>query len=164
MQQQLDIKPVQSRSDRAAAYAVRRIVFQDEQNVPPELEFDSDDDTAFHVIAVVNDAVVGTGRLIIHADYAKVGRMAVLREQRASGVGRALLDALIAEAERRGAPRIVLHAQVQALGFYQRCGFTVTSDEFDEAGIPHRRMEREIAPKTLSSRKHETAKSRNQDP
>ena len=142
MHRSVAVRPVYSSADRAAAYDVRRVVFQDEQNVPPELEFDADDDNAFHVIAIVGDAVVGTGRLVIHDDYAKVGRMAVLRQHRASGVGRALLDALSAEAMRRGTPRLVLHAQVQALGFYQSCGFIITSDEFDEAGIPHRKMER----------------------
>lgn len=138
------IRPVSSAADRDAAYAVRRIVFQDEQGVPPELEFDAHDDTAFHVIAVVDDHVVGTGRLVIHDDHAKIGRMAVLRAARTSGIGRALLDALTAEAARRGVARVVLHAQVQAIGFYERSGFTIIGDEFDEAGIPHRRMERPL--------------------
>jgi predicted GNAT family N-acyltransferase len=148
----IEVRPVTSSDDRDAAYAVRRVVFQDEQHVPPDLEFDTDDDTAFHVIAIVNGTVVGTGRLVLHHDYAKVGRMAVLREHRAYGVGKVLLEALAVEAVRRGTTRLVLHAQVQALGFYQRCGFSVTSDEFDEAGIPHRKMERTFAaPESLST-------------
>jgi predicted GNAT family N-acyltransferase len=140
----IEARPVASPADRDAAYAVRRVVFQDEQNVPAELELDADDETAFLVIAVANDQVVGTGRLVVHDDSAKVGRMAVLREWRTSGAGRALLDALTAEALRLGVTHLVLHAQVQAIGFYERCGFTVVSDEFVQAGIPHRRMEREI--------------------
>lgn len=138
------IRAVASSADRDAAYAVRRIVFQDEQGVPPELEFDTDDDVAYHVIAVANGNVIGTGRLVSHPDYAKVGRMAVLRAWRKSGAGRMLMDALTAEALRRDVPRLILHAQVQAIGFYQRCGFAVVGDEFDEAGIPHRRMERQL--------------------
>jgi predicted GNAT family N-acyltransferase len=142
MPPRISVRPIVSPADRAAAYAVRRIVFHDEQGVPADLDVDDDDDVAHHVIALIDGEVVGTGRLVIHDDYAKVGRMAVLRDRRQSGAGRALIDALTAEAMRRNVARLVLHAQVQAIGFYQRCGFAVVSDEFDEAGIPHRRMER----------------------
>jgi predicted GNAT family N-acyltransferase len=138
------VRSVTSSADRDAAYTVRRVVFQDEQQVPPELEFDADDDIALHVIAVAGGNVIGTARLVVHDDYAKVGRMAVLSAWRRSGAGRMLMDALVAEAVRHRVPRLVLHAQVPAIGFYRRCGFTVTSDEFDEAGIPHRRMERKL--------------------
>ncbi len=136
---------VTSPAEREAAYAVRRLVFQDEQRVPLELEFDADDDRALHMIAKAGHAVIGTGRLVLHPEYAKIGRMAVVREWRRHGVGRALLHALLAEAVRSGARRAVLHAQVRAIGFYERSGFTATGDEFDEAGIPHRRMERGLA-------------------
>lgn len=136
------VRTVMTAVDRAAAYEVRRRVFQDEQGVPAELEFDADDETALHVIAESGGQVVGTGRLVLHADYAKIGRMAVLPEWRGGNVGRALLACLVDEATRRGSRLAVLNAQVQAIGFYARAGFAVTGDEFDEAGIPHRRMEK----------------------
>jgi predicted GNAT family N-acyltransferase len=138
------VRQIASAADREAAYDVRRRVFQDEQGVPADEEFDADDEIAVHAIALVGNTVVGTGRLIFPPGYAKIGRLAVLREWRAHGVGRALLEALMAEAARQGAPRAVLHAQVQALGFYERAGFVAVGDEFDEAGIPHRRMERAL--------------------
>ena len=140
----IEVRPVVTATDRDAAYAIRRRVFQDEQGVPAELEFDGDDDSAVHVIATGDGAVIGTGRLVLHAGYAKVGRMAVLREWRGSGAGRAILLALMTEAVRRGSTRMVLHAQVHAIGFYERSGFRIVGDEFDEAGIPHRRMERAV--------------------
>lgn len=145
MRPTIDVRPVVTAADRAAAYAVRRRVFQEEQGVPSELEFDADDETALHVVAVADGAVIGTGRLVSHAGYVKVGRMAVLREWRTHGAGRAILNALLAEAARRALVRVVLHAQVQAIGFYERSGFRVVGDEFDEAGIPHRRMERVLS-------------------
>lgn len=138
----MQVRTVKTDTDRAAAYDVRRRVFQDEQGVPPELEFDADDEIAAHVIAEVGGIVVGTGRVVRHDDYAKIGRMAVLAPWRKRGIGRALLSALVREAAQQGAQRAVLHAQVQALGFYTRAGFHVVGDEFEEAGIPHRRMER----------------------
>jgi ElaA protein len=141
----IEVRTVVTADDRNAAYDVRRRVFQDEQGVPPELEFDGDDAVAVHVVASAGGAVIGTGRLVVHADYAKVGRMAVLREWRGSGAGRAILRALMDEAGARGSARVVLHAQVHAIGFYERNGFRVVGDEFDEAGIPHRRMERALS-------------------
>jgi predicted GNAT family N-acyltransferase len=131
--------------EREAAYAIRRIVFQDEQKVPAEEEFDADDEVAVHVIALDDDTAIGTGRVVFHADHAKIGRMAVVREWRGRGVGRALLEALVREAARQGATRALLHAQVQAIGFYERAGFTAFGEVFDEAGIPHRRMVRRLA-------------------
>lgn len=140
----MNVRAVTTSAERTAAYAVRRRVFQDEQGVPAELEFDADDELAAHVIAAVDGTVVGTGRVVLHDDDAKIGRMAVLPQWRKHGIGRALLAALLREAARRGATRAVLHAQVHALGFYAREGFTAVGEEFEEAGIPHRRMEREL--------------------
>jgi predicted GNAT family N-acyltransferase len=136
------VRRVATAADGAAAYDIRRRVFQEEQGVPPELEFDSDDAIAVHVVAVAGGDVIGTGRLVMHADIAKVGRMAVVREWRGRGAGRAILAALVGEAAQRGVQRVVLHAQVHAIPFYERNGFRVVGDVFDEAGIPHRRMER----------------------
>lgn len=143
-EQQMNVRAVTTSADRAAAYDVRRRVFQDEQGVPAELEFDADDDVAAHVIAEVDGTVVGTGRVVLHVHYAKIGRMAVLPQWRNHGIGGALLSALLHAAAQRGAPRAVLHAQVHALGFYARAGFSAVGEEFDEAGIPHRRMERAL--------------------
>ena len=96
------------------------------------------------MIALDGTRVVGTGRVVLHPDDAKIGRMAVLLRWRKHGIGRALLEALLREAQQRGAARAVLHAQVQAIGFYAHAGFAVVSEEFEEAGIAHRRMERAL--------------------
>jgi ElaA protein len=141
----MNVRLVVNTADRDAAFAIRRVVFQDEQKVPADEEFDADDDVAVHVIALDGDTAVGTGRVVLHADHAKIGRMAVLREWRGRGVGRALLEALMQEAVRHGASRALLHAQVQAIGFYERAGFAAFGEVFDEAGIPHRRMAKRLA-------------------
>lgn len=128
--------------ERAQAFAIRRRVFQDEQGVPAEEEFDADDDRAIHVLATIGGEPVGTGRLVFHPTYAKIGRMAVLKQHRRCGVGRALMEALISAAAEHHCTHLVLHAQVQAMPFYNALSFHVVGDEFEEAGIPHRRMER----------------------
>lgn len=126
------------RRDRELLRHVRETVFVGEQRVPPEMEWDRDDRTALHVVALDADGKpVGTGRLTTDGH---IGRMAVLRDWRGVGVGAALLQALTAAARDRGLEEIVLNAQVGAIGFYRRYGYTEEGDTFMEAGIPHRRM------------------------
>ena len=129
-------------AQRTQAFDIRRRVFQDEQGVPAEEEFDADDDRAVHVLASIGSTPVGTGRVVFHPAYAKIGRMAVLKQHRRRGVGRALMEALITVAADHHCTQLVLHAQVQAIPFYNALGFHAVGDEFEEAGIPHRRMER----------------------
>jgi predicted GNAT family N-acyltransferase len=114
---------------------VRTEVFVREQAVPPELELDGRDDVCAHVLARdAAGAPIGSGRLLPDG---QVGRMAVLRAWRGTGVGAALLAALLDEARRRGLREVHLHAQSHARGFYERHGFRVEGEEYLEAGIPH---------------------------
>ncbi len=128
------------------ALNIRIEVFVKEQRVPLEEEEDAQDPAACHAIAYDADGQAqGTGRLFGEPrdpQCARIGRMAVRREARRTGCGSALLAALIGEARRRGFQRAVLSAQVHAIPFYERHGFQVISEEYLDAGIPHRAMER----------------------
>ncbi|HET8555574.1 MAG TPA: GNAT family N-acetyltransferase [Rhodanobacteraceae bacterium] len=124
--------------DRDDLRHVREIVFVREQRVPVELEWDGLDDRCDHVLARDReDQPIGTGRL---TPGHSIGRMAVLAAWRGHGVGAAMLTALIERARQRGWAQVTLHAQVDAIGFYQRFGFACHGDEFVEAGIRHRHM------------------------
>ena len=126
-------------TDRAALERIREAVFIHEQGVPAELEWDSADTNCLHVLAeTVNRDPVGTGRL--EAD-GKIGRIAILRQHRNAGIGAAVLQHLIREAQRGGMKQVYLFAQVSALAFYERHGFVPEGHVFMEAGIPHRRMQ-----------------------
>lgn len=120
--------------DNADIRRVRDAVFVAEQSVPPELEWDAEDSEAVHFLAYEGDFAIGTARLLPDGE---IGRLSVLRDWRGLAVGEALLKAVINEAEQRGLNEQKLSAQVQAVAFYQRFGFTVVSDEFLEAGLPH---------------------------
>jgi len=130
------------------ALAIREIVFIEEQHVPEGIERDADDARAYHVMALKGGHAIGTGRLVaLHAAppgesgaWGKIGRMAVLKSDRGSGVGAKLLEALEEEARRQKMAGIILHAQVVALDFYKRYGYAAIGDVFDEAGMPHMRM------------------------
>lgn len=128
--------------------ALRHRVFVVEQGVPVELEQDELDETASH--AVVRDAdgrAVGTGRMVpTGGGVARIGRMAVAGEVRGAGVGAALLDVLEDAARSVGCHHAEVHAQVQAVGFYRRAGYELAGEPFDEAGIPHVAMTKDLVP------------------
>ncbi|TFZ04969.1 YbgC/FadM family acyl-CoA thioesterase [Ramlibacter rhizophilus] len=125
-----------------AAGALRTRVFVQEQGVPQSLEWDGLDEDALHVLATNRlGQVVGTGRLLQpEPGTAKIGRVAVHPVLRGSGVGRALMAELLAQAAARGDREAVLHAQCSAEAFYLRLGFLPRGERFEEAGIAHVEM------------------------
>ena len=126
------------------AWAIRRTVFIEEQQVPAAIEMDEDDAHAFHVIAFDDDRPVGCGRMVPHGDQVKIGRMAVLRERRGEGIGRQILEYLMESARLQGFHKAVLHAQLHAEGFYLKNGYVPEGEIFEEAGIAHRAMEHDL--------------------
>ena len=129
----------------AALRAIRHAVFVVEQRVPDELEWDDMDARSTHALARdAAGAPIGCGRLLPNG---YIGRMAVLAPWRNRGVGAAILLALVELARERGHVRATLNAQASAVPFYARLGFRLTGEQFDEAGIDHRVMTLELAPR-----------------
>jgi predicted GNAT family N-acyltransferase len=124
-------------ADRPVLERIRRTVFVEEQKVPESDEWDGEDAVSAHALALLNREPVGTGRL---NPAGKIGRIAVIAGMRGRGIGAAILRHLLDEARRRGLRNPYLHAQVQALPFYEKLGFRSEGGVFDEAGIPHVRM------------------------
>ncbi len=121
---------------------VRETVFIHEQAVPEELEWDGLDPQCAHVLAWNDQGdAIGTARMQANGT---IGRMAVLKDWRGRGAGRALLEALLDCAVRQGLTRVTLSAQTHAIGFYERAGFHVVGELFIDAGIPHRKMVKEL--------------------
>ena len=131
------------------ARAVREAVFVQEQGIAREDEWDEADHTAVH--AVVTNRLgmpVATGRLLVEgapgSGTARIGRMAVDRTLRSSGVGRQVVQALEQAARLRGDTRVVLGAQRSAEGFYARLGYAPYGEPYEEVGIPHVGMARAL--------------------
>jgi ElaA protein len=125
-----------------AVLALREAVFCDEQGVSPDLERDGRDTEAVHIVAVDGAEVVGTCRLLAGGEVWRLGRMAVRRDRRGTGLGAAVLQAAHREAARGGAHEIRLAAQTPVRDFYARYGYVASGDVFMEAGIPHVMMAR----------------------
>jgi ElaA protein len=127
--------------DIATCRHLRRVVFIEEQGVSEADEVDGLDESAIHLLALVNNAPVGTARLLVAGSTGKIGRVCVLREARGTGLGAALIRAALAEFRAMpGVSRVKLGAQSHATGFYEALGFRVLGEEFIDAGIPHREM------------------------
>ncbi|MGC0404050.1 putative GNAT family N-acyltransferase [Streptomyces sp. SAI-126] len=148
-----EVRIAEDPADRESCFAVRKEVFVGEQGVPEDIEYDSYDAVAVHVLAVREDGVpLGTGRLLYgeaaagktggEVSVGSLGRLAVTREARGLGVGAALVAAVEDAARARGLTAVDLHAQTHALGFYERLGYEAYGPEFPDAGIPHRAMRR----------------------
>jgi predicted GNAT family N-acyltransferase len=160
---------VATESDWDAVVDLRMAVFVDEQGVPEQLELDAHDDDPLtagvdHVlvrddggdgdlgetVAVARLRSVGAGEYGALGDetdrIAKIERVAVARERRGEGWGARVMRAVESRARDCGLLEAVLHAQTQAVGFYERLGYAVDDavGTFDEDGIAHVRMRRRL--------------------
>ena len=133
----LELRLLDWQSAQPAAKRIRFAVFVEEQGVPADLEMDDMDAKCIHALAYGDGRAVATGRLLPDGH---LGRMAVLKEWRGRGAGRAILRQLIDAARARGDREVLLSSQVHALGFYRAEGFAPEGAVYEEAGIPHQAM------------------------
>ncbi|MCC9262714.1 GNAT family N-acetyltransferase [Bacillus velezensis] len=126
------------------AFFVRKEVFVKEQHVPEEEEIDQFEDTSEHIVIYDGGQPVGAGRWRLKDGHGKLERICVMKSHRSLGVGAILMQALEKAATAQGAGSFILHAQTQAVPFYEKQGYRVTSgEEFLDAGIPHLEMIKE---------------------
>ena len=129
------IKLVNWQSHQSELKAIRQQVFIIEQHIPQELEWDGLDDRATHLLALNNaNQTVACARIL---PGGIIGRMAVLKQWRNLGVGRAVLSYAVNFCRTQGLLSIELSAQQHAVGFYSKAGFVVISNEYMDAGIIH---------------------------
>lgn len=128
-----------------ACIALRMEVFVDEQGIPVEEEVDAFDEVAVHLIAKDDGVAVGTARLISNESTGKIGRVCVVKSHRGTGLGAKLIQSALDYFKGRDeVNRAYLSAQVDAIGFYEKLGFKAYGKDYDDAGIPHRDMERKV--------------------
>ena len=127
--------------DKELLSNIRYQVFVDEQKVPIELEIDDDDPFAAHILCLVDGQPVGTGRILLDGH---IGRLAVLQAHRKQGYGNIILEHLELIAQENELTEVFLNAQVTAIPFYEKRGYTIISDVFDDAGIPHQTMRKKL--------------------
>jgi predicted GNAT family N-acyltransferase len=134
----IEVNKVNSEDVLEKVFNIRRIVFVDEQNCPPELEWENED-VSTHFLATINGEPVGACRWRKTDAGYKLERFAVLQAYRGRKVGQALVAAALADLP-ADANYIYLNAQLDAMGLYAKFGFVAEGDQFEEAGIQHFKM------------------------
>ena len=139
------VSEIKQKADLDAAFAIRKIVFVDEQKVPLDEEYDEFEDSSIHLIAKDKDGkAMGTCRWRQTEKGIKLERFAVLEEARGKGVGAQLVNACLESISSRPfakAKKRYLNAQVSAIPLYAKFDFREVGELFDECGIMHRQME-----------------------
>jgi predicted GNAT family N-acyltransferase len=104
---------------------------------------DDRDPLCIHLLAYVDEIPVGTARIDIERG-GKVGRLAVLARYRRQGIGQALMERCHDIAQAHSLSEVWCHAQISALPFYRKIGYSVAGEKFEEAGIDHLKMTRRL--------------------
>ncbi|MXV52514.1 GNAT family N-acetyltransferase [Pedobacter sp. HMF7647] len=136
---QLHVEKVSNQQDLEKVFEIRRIVFVGEQNCPPELEWEHEDEST-HFLAFVNDVPAGAARWRKTEQGFKLERFAVLKDFRGLGVGAALVENVLADVKPSKDDYVYLNAQITAMGLYAKFDFEKVGEQFEEAGIQHFKM------------------------
>ncbi|MDF2558112.1 MAG: family acetyltransferase YjcF [Bacillales bacterium] len=123
-----------------SVYEIRRTVFIEEQQVPEDLEIDDLEESSTHFLVIDGEKAVGAGRFRIKDGYGKIERICVLKEERGRKIGNLLMARIEDYAKEINMETVKLEAQVHAIPFYEKLGYDICSEEFMDAGIPHRLM------------------------
>lgn len=144
------IQKIETEKDMEAILNLRKEVFCEEQGVPLKEEIDVFDDLnhkrSLHIIVTDKGQVVGTLRVVNRTDYVKIGRVAVKKEFRGKGIGTKMVNFIIDACLEENLYNVrnkyfYLESQVDAIPFYEKIGFKAYGEEFDDCGIPHRKMQ-----------------------
>ncbi|MEW8971514.1 GNAT family N-acetyltransferase [Mesobacillus jeotgali] len=140
----MEVKIVTNEQELADAFEVRKTVFIHEQNVPEEEEIDQFESDSIHFVLYDNGKAAGAGRFRVLDGVGKVERICVLKENRKNGAGVAVMNKIEEYAKSQGISTLKLNAQTHAIPFYSKLGYETVSEEFLDAGIPHKTMKKYV--------------------
>ena len=136
------VNNIKDQSDKTKAFEIRNLVFCEEQKVSKEIEFDGLDEICDHYLAKINELPIGTARIREEKKGTfKIERMAVLKEYRKKGVGKAIIQKILNHyLNLNKVNNLILNSQIEAKDFYKKFGFVEVGEEFIEANIIHKKM------------------------
>lgn len=110
--------------------------------LPDELEKEKDE---ILIAAFEDERMLGCCMLIkTNPGTVRLRQMAVLNNMQGKGIGRALMQFAENIARDRGFRTITMHARKTATGFYEKFGYSVLGNEFQEVTLPHVVMEKNL--------------------
>jgi predicted GNAT family N-acyltransferase len=119
-------------------------VFSGEQGVSIAADRDGRDGESTHLVAIEEERVIGTCRLLFRGNVARLGRLAVDPDRRGEGIAAALLALADRVSLEQGAGSISLHAQTYARRLYLDAGYEERGPQFVEEGIEHVAMGKQL--------------------
>lgn len=119
---------------------IRELVFVKEQGMHRDDVTDALDDVAIHVVAYEGHQPVGAGRLIISPEGCSIGKIAVIKEKRKKYYGDLIVRMLIQKGFDLGAKAIMVHAQHEAIPFYETIGFEAVGEVYERQAMTCRDM------------------------
>ncbi|MGC6767882.1 GNAT family N-acetyltransferase [Enterococcus sp. LJL128] len=131
---------------RAASCFVRMNVFVLEKGMQPELEFDAFDlpDTVYAVISAGYQPIA-TGRFIKETDdIARLTRIATLSDYRGQQLGTQIVRGLEEYAKQLDIKKTLIHAEAEAVPFYEKIGYQLISEVYYEDGVPCQTLSRDL--------------------
>ena len=136
------VNHIKDQSDKKKAFEIRNLVFCEEQKVSKKIEFDGLDQFCDHYLAKINEVPIGTARVREQTKGTyKIERMAVLKEYRKKGVGKAIIKKILKHyLNLNKVNNLILNSQIEAKDFYKKFGFVEVGEEFIEANIIHKKM------------------------
>lgn len=142
------IVPVMTNEDREKCFAIRNQCFVIEENIPASIEIDDHDKPGSgyeHFLIYEDNKAVGTFRVHFNNDVVAIlQRFCILAEYRRQGYGEYAMEFLEGYCVGKGIKKIRFDAQCPARGFYEKCGYAVCSEEFEEVGIKHVKMQKKL--------------------
>lgn len=127
---------------------VRQEVFVLEQKITSDEEFDGIDNQCVHIFLEGDGVIIGYCRIVpagVAYENVSIGRVLVKKEYRRKGIAQEILNAAMSYIKVYfNDTKIVLSAQLYAKKLYESVGFIQNSDIYDEAGIAHIKMYRNI--------------------
>lgn len=132
---------------RKKAFQIREEVFVVEQEVATHEEFDEFEDESHHFVALdENDEPVGAARWRYTDKGIKLERFAAKKTMRGKGLGSAIVKAVLDDITEKAdkGTYLYMHAQLPAVPLYLKFDFQTKGDQFDECGIMHYLMWREL--------------------
>lgn len=134
----IEVRPVQNQTELDDMYYQRWLVLRAPLGMDRGTEKDKYEDSAFHLVAVCDDKIIGSARLReLPEAIGSIAYVAVLTEFRNQGIGRKLIDKLIENAKQKNLKSLRLRSRISALEFYKKLGFSEQGEPYDYLGIPH---------------------------
>lgn len=141
-------RPVGDAAERALHHRIRQLVFVEEQGLflADDRDAHDDDPATVHVLGVVDGVPAGTVRLYpLGGGLWKGDRLAVLPDQRHSGIGGPLVRYAVATAAALGGRRMDATVQAVNTAFFRALGWTCVGGPVDHLGVPHQSMTIELS-------------------